>query len=199
MAYYPIFLELKGRPCLIIGAGAVAYQKAKTLIACGAKLSVVSPTMGEGIRELLKQGALRWKRHSFTPQDLDGVELVVAATDDQKVNEEVFRLARKKKIWVNVVDQPALCSFIVPSVVRRGKLVLAISTGGISPALAKWIRKDLESRYGFEFGKLLKAMARVRNEVKRKVPGVARRKRVFEEALAAYFKVLEDETSLRGA
>ena len=91
---------------------------------------------------------------------------------------------------MNVVDQPRLCSFIVPSVVRRGKLVLAISTGGGSPALAKWIRKDIEKRYGAEFGWLLNGMHQARAQVLKKVPGVARRKRLFEQALRAYFKVL---------
>lgn len=194
MAYYPIFLELKDRPCLVIGGGEVACQKVVSLVACAAKVTVVSPQLGAGLTRLLREKKIRWRKRSFKPVDLNGMELVVAATDWQPVNQLAFRLARKKGLWINVVDQPKLCSFIVPSVVRRGKLVLAISTGGVSPALAKWIRKDLESRYGSEFGKLLKGMTRVRSKVKRKVPGVARRKQVFEKALAAYFRVLKKET-----
>ena len=194
MAYYPIFLELERCPCLVVGGGEVAYRKAAALVSCGATVSVVSPRLGHGLRRLAKQGKVRWRRHTFALGDLNGVQLAVAATDDQPVNEQVSRLARRRGIFVNVVDQPKLCSFIVPSVVRRGKLVLAISTGGASPALAKWIRRDVEKRYGSEFGRLVKGMATVRGRVLKKVPGVARRKRFFEQALQAYFRVIDEKT-----
>ena len=195
MAYYPVFLEMKGRPCLVIGGGEVACQKAFSLLACGAKVTVVSPQLGDGLKRLLRSGKIRWRKQTFKPEDLGNMELVVAATNQQPVNRLAWQTAKKKGLWINVVDRPRLCSFIVPSVLRRGKLVLAISTGGVSPALAKWIRRDLESRYSSEFGRLLQGMSRVRAQVRRKVGGVGRRKRVFEKALAAYFKVLEREVS----
>jgi len=190
VVYYPIFLELKSRPCLVIGGGEIAYQKAKALVTCGALVCVVSPTLGAGLKRLLKIRKISWERHLFKPGDLRGRQLVVAATNQQPVNQRASRLAQRDGIWINVVDQPELCSFIVPSVVRRGKLVMAISTGGISPALAKWIRKDLQGRYTAEFGKLLQGMAQVRGQIKRKVPGFKRRKQLFEKALQAYFQAL---------
>lgn len=189
--YYPLFLELKNRPCLVIGGGQVAFRKAESLLCCGARVTVVSPRLSAGLKQLARKGKIRWKKVPFRPGDLAGRELVVAATDDQQVNLQAAREARRRKIWINVADQPALCSFIVPSVVRRGRLVLAISTGGASPALAKWIRKDLEARYGPEFGKLLTKAAAARGQVHRDLRGPAGRKRLFEKALKAYLQVLK--------
>ncbi len=194
MAYYPIFLELKGRPCVVIGGGEIAYRKAQALVSCGARVTVVSPRLGRGLQRLARAQKIRWRKRAFQPDDLKGAQLVIAATDDQPVNEQAAREARRRGIWINVVDQPRLCSFILSSVVRRGKLVLAISTGGVSPALAKWIRKDLERRYGPEFDRLLKAMPRARDAVKKKIPRTQQRKRVFEKALKAYFQVIEKAT-----
>ncbi len=191
MPYYPIFLELTGRRCLVIGGGFIATQKAKALVACGGKVTVVSPTLGAGLRRLLKERKIRWRRHRFIRSDLKGVELVVAATDDQPVNKQAARWAKRKSLLINVVDQPKLCSFIVPSEVRRGKLCLAISTSGISPALSKWIRKDLEKRYGSEFGRLLARSSRIRGALKEAVPSYNRRKRLYEEAIDAYFRVMK--------
>lgn len=196
MAYYPIFLELRGRACLVIGGGVIATQKTKALIACGGKITVVSPTLGAGLTRLLKERRIRWRRHRLTRRDLKGMELVVAATDDQPVNKQAARWAKQKGLLINVVDQPSICSFIVPSVVRRGKLCLAISTSGVSPALSKWIRKDLERRYGSELGKLLARSSRIRGALKDAVPSYNRRKRLYEEAIDAYFRVMK--MSLRG-
>ena len=193
MAYFPLFVELEGCPCLVIGGGEVAYRKVKALASCGARVTVVSPQLTAGLRRLVQRKKVRWRPRRFRAGDLDGAQLVVAATDDQPVNEIASRLAKRRRLLINVVDQPKLCSFIFPSVVRRGKLALAISTGGVSPALAKWIRKDLETRYGPEFGRLLEGMRKVRSEVLRRTAGVGRRKRLFEKALEAYFKALKIE------
>ncbi len=199
MAYYPIFLELKKRPCLVIGGGGVAYRKVVALLSCGACVKVVSPELVVGLRRLVQQGNVRWARHPFRTSDLNGVELVVAATDEPTVNSDAYRWATQKRIWINVVDQPKLCSFIVPSVVRRGKLVLGISTGGASPALSKWIRRDLEARYGPEFGQLLNGMGKARPEVQQRVKSGAKRKKLFEEALKAYFGALKLRPSTKPA
>lgn len=191
MVCYPLFLRLDGRPCLVIGGGRVAFRKATALLRCGAKVSVVSPELSASLRRLARGRKVRWLKRRFRPADLAGMELAVAATDDQGVNLLAAREARRRHLWINVVDQPALCSFIVPSVVRRGKLALAISTGGASPALAKWIRRDLEARYGPEFGRLLAQAARARKGVRQKIRGAAKRKQRFEKALKAYWKVLK--------
>ena len=190
MPYYPLFLELKDRPCLVIGGGPVAFRKAAALLRCGAKVTVVSPEFSAGLKRLARGRKVRWKGRRFRPADLDGMDLAVAATDDETINRSAAREAKRRGIWINVVDRPALCSFILPSVVRRGKLALAISTGGASPALAKWIRRDLKSRYGPGFGQLLDRAGAARPGVQRKVRGTTGRKRLFEEALNAYLRVL---------
>jgi len=190
MAYYPLFLELQARSCLVIGGGSVAFRKAAALLRCGARVTVVSPELSAGLKKLARQRKVHWKKHPFRPSDLAGIELAIAATDDQPVNRLAAREAKRRKIWINVVDQPALCSFIVPSVVRRGKLALAVSTGGASPALAKWIRKDLETRYADRFGRLASVSGRARKAVLRTTPSPAARKRLLEKALKAYLRVL---------
>lgn len=195
--YYPVFLDLRGRSCVVIGGGAVALRKTNDLRACGATLSVVSPRVVAGLKKLAGRGAIRWRKGTFRPSDLAGADLAVAATDNASVNERAAREARRRRIWINVVDQPALCSFIVPAVVRRGKLTLAVSTAGVSPALAKWIREDLERRYGPEIKQLLESAAKIRRQVQEKVPTPALRKRLLEKALKAYFEVIQREVSLR--
>ena len=169
----------------------MALRKTVALLRCGAKVTVVSPELSTGLGKLVKERKVRWKGRRLKACDLDGMELAVAATDDEAINRAAAREARRRGVWINVVDQPALCSFILPSVVRRGKLALAISTGGASPALAKWIRKDLGARYGPEFGKLLIQAARARKGVHQRVRGAAQRKRLFEKALKAYLQVLK--------
>lgn len=176
----------------------MAEGKVRALVRCGAQVRVVSPDLTPALRRWARQGKIRWIRRIFRAWDLSGVRLVVAATDQQSINEQASWLARRRGIWINVVDQPRLCSVIYPSVVRRGKLVLAISTGGISPALAKRIRIDLQRRYGPEFNRLLAGMGRVRRRVQERIPSVGGRKRLFEKALAAYFRVIEEGVSSRG-
>ena len=169
----------------------MAFRKTAALLHCGARVTVVSPDLSAGLKRLARQKKIRWEAHPFRPADLAGAELAVAATDDEAANRTAAREARRRRIWINVVDKPELCSFILPSVVRRGKLVLAVSTGGASPALAKWIRRDLEARYGPEFRKLLSRAAAARKKVHRNLPGPAARKRMFEKALKAYLQVLK--------
>lgn len=195
---YPVFLDLERCPCLVVGGGAVALRKTQDLLAAGAKVQAVSPRLAAGFQPLVRAGRMGWVRRAFRPADLRGTWLAVAAADKPEVNAQAAREAQRRGIWINVVDQPALCSFIVPSVVRRGNLQLAVSTGGASPALAKWIRKDLQHRYGPEYGRLLTEMRRARGQMQKKVPGVSARKRAFEKALKAYFQVIQQEMSLRG-
>ena len=191
MAYFPLFLDVQNRPCLVIGGGQVAHRKIVALLACGARVAVVSPQISAGLKKLARGDKVRLKKRPFRPADLAGMELAVAATGDQQVNRLAVREARRRKVWINVVDQPKLCSFTLPSVVRRGKLTLAISTGGISPALSKWIRKDLETRYGPEFSRLLTKAPGFRKRVHERVRSPARRKRLLEKALKAYLRALE--------
>lgn len=191
MAHYPIFLELTGRRCLVVGAGAVGFRKARALAAAGAEVHVVAPRLDRRFGRLDRQAGIRCSRRRFRRSDLRGKELVIAATGDRNLNARIASDSKAGGIWVNAVDQPEDCSFILPAVVRRGPLVLAVSTGGASPALAKRIRRDLERRYGREYELLLRAAAAERPGIKRKMRDPARRKRLFERALNAYFDTLQ--------
>lgn len=142
--YYPLCLNLKNRNVLVVGAGAVAERKIDSLLEAGASVKVVSTEVSRRIRQLGSKGVVQIRTRPFYPEDLDGMWLVIAATDDADVQKAVYRQATERRIFCNVADQPDLCSFIVPSQVRRGDLCIAISTGGKSPALAKRLRVELE-------------------------------------------------------
>lgn len=194
MAYYPVFLELKNRRCLVIGGGEVAFWKTQALLECGARVQVVAPRINAGLKTLVRRKKIGWTCEVFRPEHLDGMELVIAATDHKKTNALAARESKKRNLWINVVDQPALCGFILPSVVRRGKLTIAVSTGGISPALSKWIRQDLQKRYGPSWEQLLKTMRPARARVQKALPSVGRRKKILENALNAYIAAINKGT-----
>jgi precorrin-2 dehydrogenase/sirohydrochlorin ferrochelatase len=150
--YYPLFCDLRGRKVLVVGGGNVARRKVETLLGSGADVHVVSPELVPGLGKLVQQERITWHERGFLPEDCDGAWLIIAATDDEAVQQEVFRQAEARQIFCNVVDRPEVCSFIVPSQVRRGDLCLAISTGGQSPALAKALRKRLEAQFPEAWG-----------------------------------------------
>jgi precorrin-2 dehydrogenase/sirohydrochlorin ferrochelatase len=180
-AYYPLFLDLRGKPCVVVGGGKVAERKAVSLLAAGARLTVVSPALTPRLREEKDKGRLRHVERAFRPGDLKGAFLVIAATDDEKVNRAV---AGRKDLLVNVVDRPEHCNFIVPSSVRRGPLTVAISTSGTSPAMARAIREDMEETYGREFGLYLRRLGRLRERAVREIPDPTERER-FLKTLAS--------------
>ena len=161
-ALFPAFLDLRGRPCLVVGAGEVAQQKVRSLLAGGAAVHVVAPHASAEIQHLGADHSLRWTPRAFLPSDLDGVFLVVAAACDVQVNEEVFRQADSRGVLCNTVDDPKHCHFQCPAVVRRGDLQIAISTGGRSPALAQRLRTELEVEFGEEYGPWLQWLGTVR-------------------------------------
>jgi precorrin-2 dehydrogenase/sirohydrochlorin ferrochelatase len=179
MQYYPIFVDLRTHPCLVIGGGTVAERKVESLLrACG-QVTVISPTCTAQLRSWAKAGALTLHERPYRPGDLQGFSLVFAATNDEALHAEVTVEARKAGVFLNVVDRPALCSFIVPAVVSRGDLTLAISTGGASPALAKKIRQTLEENFGSEYALALQLLARVRERVLRNGLSADERQRLF--------------------
>ena len=178
--YYPIFLDMTGRRCVVVGGGLVAQRKVTTLLACGARVTVVSPEMTRRLAAYARQGRIRRVARRFTPRDLDGAWLAVAATDDQPVNERVSRSAAAHRIFANVVDQKPLCSFIAPSIVRRGELTIAISTAGGSPARAKKLRRDLGRLVGADYAKMLQLLKGLRGAAKRTLPTYKDRKRYFD-------------------
>lgn len=165
MRVYPVFMTLEGRPCLVVGGGAVGERKVLDLLAAGAVVTVVSPELTPMLQELAQAGRLRHVAATFTPEQLEGMFLVIGATDDEAVNRQISAAAQARKIPVNIVDAPALCTFIVPATVRRGELTVAISTGGQSPALAKKLRQELAHHFGPEYNYYLQILGRVREKV----------------------------------
>jgi len=151
MSYYPIVLKLEGRPCLVVGGGVVAERKAVSLLEAGARVRVVAPRFTPRLEALGREGVVELVPREYQGQDLQGVALVISAASRREVNAQVAQEAGERGLLVNVVDSPQECSFIVPSVVRRGGLILAISTSGLSPALARHLREKLEEEFGEEF------------------------------------------------
>ena len=160
---YPVNLVLDGRPCLVVGGGTVAVRKVEGLLACGAEVTVVAPRVDDALRGL---PGVTVAERPWRPGDLGGMWLVIAATDDPAVNRAVYEEGQRVGVWVNGADDPANCSFTLPSVVRRGDLQVTVSTGGRSPALATWLRRRLEHEIGPEYGVLLDLLARERDGLK---------------------------------
>ncbi|MCF8029402.1 MAG: bifunctional precorrin-2 dehydrogenase/sirohydrochlorin ferrochelatase [Desulfohalobiaceae bacterium] len=164
MHYFPVSLDLRDRKCLVAGAGEVGLRKIQRLIdAEPAEILVVEPLPDPGLEAVAeKTGNLRLARRPFWPEDLEDRFLVIASTGDPRVNREISRLCREKNILCNIVDQPELCSFILPALFRRGDLSLAVSTGGASPALARRVRERLEDCFGPEYAGLARLLRRLR-------------------------------------
>jgi precorrin-2 dehydrogenase/sirohydrochlorin ferrochelatase len=160
---YPVNLVLDGRPCLVVGGGRIALRKVEGLLACGAQVRVVAPRIDPDLRAV---AGVTVDERPWRPDDMAGAWLVIAATDDPAVNAAVFDAGQREGIWVNGADDPANCSFTLPSVVRRGDLQVAVSTGGRSPALSSWLRRRLEAEIGPEYGLLLDILATEREGLK---------------------------------
>ena len=140
MSFFPIYLEMTGRRCLVIGGGAVAERKIANLLEAGAEVTVISPDVSENVAHWSKNNSIQLKAKCYQNGDLDGYELAFVATDDDRVNASVYQEGKSRGVWVNAADDPAHCDFILPSVLRRGDLTVAVSSGGQSPALARTIR-----------------------------------------------------------
>jgi precorrin-2 dehydrogenase/sirohydrochlorin ferrochelatase len=162
---YPIFAVIEDKPCLVVGGGAVGERKVQDLLAAGAKVTVVSRTLTSALAALASRGEIVYLSEDFAETQVEGMALVMAATDDPEVNAQVSAAAKNRAIWVNVADDPQHCTFIVPAQVKRGELTLAISTGGASPALARQVREDLQQHFGPEYGPYLDLLKRVRTRL----------------------------------
>lgn len=182
-AYYPIFTDLNGRRCAVIGGGLIAQRKVTTLLRCGALITVVSPSLTKRLAASARQGRIRHTARRFRPGDLRGAWLAYAATDDPAINLAVSRTARRLRVFANVVDQTPLCSFIAPSIFRRGALTIAVSTGGGSPSLAKRLRRELGRLIGREYVPMLRLLRSLRGVAKRRLPRYPDRKRYFDRLL----------------
>ncbi len=178
---FPIFMKLSGEPCLVVGAGLIAEQKLEGLLASGAEVQVIAPNATDSIRQLAADGRISWIERTFEPSDVDGKVLVVAATGNRAVNEEVFRAASSRHVLCNAVDEPEHCNFYYPAVVRRGDLQIAISTAGHSPALAQRLRVELEKLFSPEYGDLLHWLGKVRTMLFRRSMDPQSRKRALHK------------------
>jgi uroporphyrin-III C-methyltransferase/precorrin-2 dehydrogenase/sirohydrochlorin ferrochelatase len=183
MDYLPIFLKVEDRPCLVVGGGKVAARKVALLHRAGAFISTVSPLLCNELRTLLEQGAITHVARDFQNEDLDDAVLVIAATDDEAVNRRVSELARSQRIPVNVVDSPDLCSFIMPSIIDRSPVQIAVSTGGASPVLARLLRSRLESFIPAAYGRLAKLVDEYRQRVKQRFSNTKQRRYFWENIL----------------
>ena len=184
MDYLPLFLNIKQRPCLVVGGGEVAARKAVLLLKAGGVVRIVSPTLGDSLANELDQGRIEHIEREFVPADLADVVLVIAATDDAAVNGQVHELATAQRIPVNVVDQPELCTFIVPSIIDRSPVVAAVSTGGASPVLARLIRARLETLIPNGYGRLAELANRFRDRVKARFDNGDDRRQFWEKVLS---------------
>ena len=186
MPYYPIFIDLEGKKAIVVGGGAVAERKVETLLTCGALVHVISLELTPTLSRYAEEGKIRLLGHEFRDDVLDGAFMMIVATDDPLVNRQVGEKAREKGLLTNVVDQPSDCDFIVPSILRRGDLLIAVSTSGKSPALAKKVRKELEKRFGDEYGTLLALMGHLRKEILSRGFSQDDRRRIFHELVNSH-------------
>ena len=159
---YPANLVLHGRRVLVVGAGAIAARKVEGLVACGADVVVVAPEVGPTIRSLADARTIRLHQRLYQPSDLDEVWLAVTATSDRAVNRAVFEDGEARRIWVNAADDPASCSYTLPSVVRQGPIMVTVATGGHSPALATWLSRHVAGELGPEYALLASLLAEAR-------------------------------------
>jgi precorrin-2 dehydrogenase / sirohydrochlorin ferrochelatase len=174
--FYPIYLDVKGKRCVIVGGGKVAYRKVCSLNDAGADVVVVSP---EICPEMADVEGITLINTNYDEKYLEGVLLVIAATDNEAVNEKVALDAGKRNLIVNVVDRPELCSFIVPSSINRGDLCISISTGGASPAVAKSIREQLEDVFGVEYEEYLNLLTKMRSIAMSDIKDSAKRRKAL--------------------
>ena len=224
MDYLPIFLDIKNRTCLVVGGGEIAARKTALLLRAGARVTIISPQLGaelegqvqDALRDEPNQGKIIWHPENFHSDHLEGAVLVIAATDDPETNHKVSEAAKQRHIPVNVVDNPALCSFIMPAIVDRTPILIAVSSGGTSPVLARLLRARLETMIPAAYGRLAAYAGGFRERVKQHFSQPEKRRRFWETALQGPFaemvfagkdeeakkyleRSLENELSRRGA
>lgn len=199
-ALFPLFLKLKKRKCLMVGAGEIGEGKIAGLLEAGADVRVVAPTATKRVREWDRVGRVHWSRRKFRETDFEGCFLVVAATSSSELHKKISRLARQRGVLCNVVDVPDLCDFYYPAVVRRGALQIAISTSGESPALAQRLRIKLEKEFRPEYEAWLQELGRFRRRLNAGSKGMSDRKaklhsKASDESFQAF---LQERTAIAG-
>ncbi len=173
MGYYPIFLELNERRCVVIGGGAVAERKIAALVQTGARVTVIAPELTANLADWSQRESIHVITRAYRPGDLAGCEIAFVATDDPQVNAAAYKEGKSRGVWVNTADDPTHCDFILPSMLRRGTLTVAISTGAASPALARTVREELENYFSDDYEIVARLAAEVRRELRARgiVPG----------------------------
>jgi precorrin-2 dehydrogenase/sirohydrochlorin ferrochelatase len=182
--YYPIYLDIEGRNVVIIGGGNVCARKAETMMKYGARVTIFSPEFTEEIEQWAREGSLSLKRKPYDESDLAGAHIVIASTDDTRVNEQIAADCRARRIPVNVVDVTPLCEFIVPAIIEKGSVQIAISTGGKSPALARTLKEDLQRSIGPEYAEVNDLLGTLREGAKGVLRTDVDRKRFFDGIIA---------------
>jgi precorrin-2 dehydrogenase/sirohydrochlorin ferrochelatase len=183
MQYYPVNLDVKDRNCLVVGGGRVGTRKVRTLLECGARVTVISPEATPELEALAGQGKIQWYTRDYQGSDLDDTFLVIGATDDQRLNRKIHQDAETAQRLCNIADQPDLCNFILPAIIRQGDLMIAVSTAGKSPAFAKHLRQQLEKQYGPEYGAFLQLMGAIRKRLLAEEHAPEAHKTLFEQLI----------------
>lgn len=194
MKYYPIYLNIRNRECLVVGGGPVASRKAETLLEYGAIVTVVSIDFTDSLRKLDKHPAITLICRPYETSDLDGKFLVIGATDNEALNRKINADAEKRHMLCNIADVPDICNFILPSIIQRGDFSIAISTSGKSPAFAKKLRKDLEKTFGDEYAKFLELMGAIRNKLLAQEHAPEAHKPLFEKLInSGLLEMIKDD------
>ena len=183
MRYYPVNLDVQDRDCVVVGGGTVGERKVRTLLECGARVTVVSIFATEGLHSLVSEGRIHLKTRGYEPSDLEGAFLVIGATDREEINEKISKDAAKRGLLCNIADRPAACNFVLPAIVRQGALLIAISTSNKSPAVARRIRQNLEDKFGPEYAVLLNLMGAIRQKLLAEAKSPEAHKHMFERLL----------------
>lgn len=186
MDYFPMFVRLRDRACLVVGGGVVAARKAEGLVRAGARVRLVAPKLGPAAQALVDAVRASARLGAFAPDDLEGATLAVAATDDALVNARVSEAARARGIPVNVVDCPELSTFIVPALIDRSPVIVAVSSAGAAPVLARTVRGQLEALLPARLGTLARVCEQLRSDVKARLPNVESRRGFWERALESH-------------
>jgi precorrin-2 dehydrogenase/sirohydrochlorin ferrochelatase len=183
LRYYPVFLDINARKCLVVGGGSVGTRKIISLVECGAIVTVVSPETTEKLQTLAHEGVITLKNRPYRPADMEGMFLVFGATDQELLNRQINQDAERLNCLCNIADRPEVCNFILPATVKRDDLVIAISTSGKSPAFAKQLRRQLEQQFGHEYATFLSLMGRIRSLLLKEKHAPEEHKPIFNQII----------------
>jgi len=184
MRYYPVCLDIQERGCLVVGGGQVGTRKVRTLLDCGAQVTVISPEATAELAELARKGRITWERRDYRDGDQAGMFLVIGATDVEALNRRIQQEAEAAGRLCNIADQPERCNFVLPAVIQKGDLMIAVSTSGKSPAFAKHLRRLLEGQFGPEYAIFLDLMGAVRQRLLAEAHAPEEHKPIFEQLIS---------------